>query len=54
MLPLDSSRLGPSAKTLLQSADDYDSDADDEASDMGIPVDAYPRSAWCIDCIPGL
>lgn len=43
---LDSSRIWPSSKMPLQCVDDYDSDLGDEGSGMGIPTDAYPRSAW--------
>jgi len=46
MLLLDSSRIGPSTEALLQPVDDYDSDIDYEGSEMGIPVDACPRSEW--------
>ena len=46
MLSSDSSRIGPSTGALLQGADDHDGDGDCEASEMGIPVGAYPRSVW--------
>lgn len=48
---LDSSRIWPSSKTCLQCVDDYDSNLDDEGSGMGIPTDAYPRSARCVNLV---
>ena len=50
---LDSSKIWPSSKIRLQCAVDYDSDLDDEGSGTGIPMDAYPRSAWCVNSVPG-
>ena len=49
---LDSSRIWPSTKVDLQCVDNYDSDLDNEGSGMGIPADAYPRSARCVDIVP--
>ena len=54
MLLIDSSRTGPSTKTLPLCADDYDSDVDNGALEMVIPADGYPRSAWCVDSVPNL
>ena len=54
MFFLDSSRIGQPTQALLQCADECDNDVEGETSDMGIPVDAAPRSTWCIRLIPGL
>lgn len=49
---LDSSRIWPSGKTRLQCVDGYDSEIDDEDLAMGVPIDSYPRSTWCVNFIP--